>query len=57
MIFEKKEEKEKNKPRHLIKNMQMFSQFGGYQIQLNWKKISSDYISITVALHIFHQRY
>lgn len=25
-------------PRHLIKNMQMCAQFGGYQIQLNRKK-------------------
>lgn len=54
MIFRKR--KKKNTPRHLIKNMQMSSQFGGYQNQLNWKKKnSSDYISITVCLHIFHQ--
>lgn len=46
----------KNTPRHLIKNMEMCSQFGGYQIQLNrGKKNISDYISITVSLRIFHQ--
>lgn len=33
----------------------MYSQFGGYQIQLNRKNIFSNYISIIVSVHIFHR--
>lgn len=52
MIFKKK----KNTAWDLIKNMLMSSQFGGYQIQLSWeKKKIFDYISITVAVHIFQR--